>query len=94
MRTILPAFVSQLEKQLRQKARLGLLSGLSKGAQQKIQRLAISDRIEDVRAVIALIDYNPRAARLNLERLRALPFANQIDLFHLGLGLWRANSAF
>ncbi|PBB81238.1 hypothetical protein CK218_12795 [Mesorhizobium sp. WSM3879] len=94
MRTTLPNFVDDLQNQLRQKARLGLLSGLSKGAQEKIQRLAISNRIEDVRAVVALIDFNPRARRLNLEKLRALPFANQIDLFHLGLGLWRANSCF
>ncbi|ESY09162.1 hypothetical protein NKK48_29060 [Mesorhizobium sp. C386A] len=94
MRTTLPDFVRHLENQLRQKARLGLLSGLSTGAQVKIQRLAISDKIEDVRAVIALIDFNPRARRLNLEKLRALPFADQIDLFHLGLGLWRSNSCF
>ncbi|WP_162559759.1 hypothetical protein [Methylobacterium radiodurans] len=94
LRGTLPTFAHELQGQLRQKARLGLLNGLSDLAQAKIQRLPVSDRIEDVRAVVALVDYNPRAGRLDLGALRALPFADQIDLFHLGFGLWRANSAF
>lgn len=94
LRTTLPTFASDLQAQLRQKARLGLLTGLSELAQAKIQWLPVSDRIEDVRAVIALVDYNPRAGRLDLGALRALPFADQVDLFHLGFGLWQANSAF
>ena len=94
LRTTLPTFARELQAQLRQKARLGLLTGLSELAQAKIQRLPVSARIEDMRVVIALVDYNPRAGRLDLEALRALPFADQIDLFHLGFGLWQANSAF
>lgn len=94
LRSTLPTFSRDLENQLHQKARLGLLTGLSEGAQAKIQRLRVSDRIQDVRVVIALVDYNPRAARLDLDALRALPFAHQIDLFFLGFGLWRARSAF
>lgn len=92
LRTTLPTFARDLQAQLRQKARLGLLPGLSESAQAKIQRLLVSDRIEDVRAVVALVDYSPRARRLDPAALRALPFAHQIDLFHLGFGLWRANS--
>ncbi len=80
LRTTLPTFARELQAQLRQKARLGLLTGLSELAQAKIQRLPVSDRIEDVRAVIALVDYNPRAGRLDLGALRALPFADQIDV--------------
>lgn len=90
----LPEVAWALQKQLRQKARLGLLSGLSEGARAKIQDLPISEKVEDVRIAIALVDYNPRARRLNEEKLRKLPFAHQIDLFHLGFGLWHANSAF
>ena len=86
--------VPALQDQLWQKARLGFLSGLSKGACAKIQTLPISQKIEDVRIAIALVDYNPRARQLNEEKLRALPFAHQLDLFHLGFGLWHANSAF
>ncbi|GJE53811.1 hypothetical protein [Methylobacterium thuringiense] len=94
LRGTLPTFARDLQGQLRQKARLGLLNGLSDLAQAKIQRLPVSDRIKDMRAVVVLVDYNPRAGRLDLGALRALPFADQIDLFHLGFGLWRANSTF
>ena len=94
LRTTLPKFAKELQCQLRQKARLGLLTGLSEGAQSKIQRLTVSDRIEDVQVVIALVDYNPRSTRLNLDALRALPFADQINVFFLGFGLWRSRSAF
>lgn len=85
-------FVGGLKAQLSQKARLGLLSGLSKGAQSKVQSLSISPRIEDLRVVIALVDYNPRATRLDKEALRKLEFASQIDLFHLGFGMWKKNA--
>jgi len=90
----LPDFSDALEKQLRQKARLGLLAGLSKRAQDKIQRLPISKSIDAVRVVIALVDYNPRAKRFDKEQLYKLPFARQIDLFHLGFGMWHSNSVF
>ena len=92
--SLLPKFAKELENQLHQKAGLGLLSGLSKEAQAKIQRLKVADRVEDVRVVLALVDYNPRARSLDLDKLRRLPFANQIDVFHLGLGMWRGNSCF
>jgi hypothetical protein len=88
----LSGFADALEGQLRQKARLGLLAGLSKEAQDKIQRLPISKKIDDVRVVIALVDYNPRAKRFDKEQLFKLPFASQIDLFHLGFGMWQARA--
>lgn len=86
-------FAEALQCQLRQKARLELLSGLSKRAQTKIRKLPVSSKIEDMRVVIALVDYNPRARRLDEEQLKKLPFADQIDLFHLGFGMWERNSA-
>jgi hypothetical protein len=85
-------FAAGLQGQLRQKARLGLLSGLSAGAQSKIQGLHVSPRIDDLRVVIALVDYNPRATRLDEESLRMLDFASQIDLFYLGFGMWKKNA--
>lgn len=90
----LPVFALDLEKQLHQKARLGLIAGLSKKAEEKIQRLRISTSLQDVRVVVALVDYNPKSRRLALEQLEKLPFANQIDLFYLGFGMWRSNSQF
>ncbi len=87
-------FVERLQAQLRQKARLGLLPGLDKFQKAKIQKLPISNDIEDLRVVIALVDYNPRSRRFADDALRKLPFANQIDLFYLGFGMWKSNSAF
>ena len=85
------SFSVALEAQLHQIARLKLLSGLSSGAQEKIARLPVSRSLHDFRIVVALIDCNPRSALFNLERLRELPFAAQIDLFHLGLSMWQEN---
>jgi hypothetical protein len=84
-------FCSDLEMQLRQKARLNLLSGLSTAAQARIQTLPISTKLADLHIVIALVDYNPRATRLNLDKLKALQFASQIDVFYLGFGMWHSN---
>jgi hypothetical protein len=92
LRDNLPNFAGALENQLRQKARLGLLAGLSEQAQNKIQRLPISKSLDHVRVVIALVDYNPRSSLLNIETLRKLPFYRQIDLFHLGFGMWHRSA--
>jgi hypothetical protein len=90
----LPTFANDLKEQLRQKARLGLIAGLSKSALEKIQRLPISPLIDDVRIVVALVDYNPKSTRLDLKNLRKLPFHKQIDLFYLGFGMLQRNSVF
>jgi hypothetical protein len=85
-------FASALQEQLRQKARLGLIPGLSAGALAKIKRLPISTSIDDVRMVIALVDYNPKSTKLSRKKLRELPFAKQIDLFYLGFAMWHQNA--
>lgn len=81
-----------LEKQLHQKARLGLLEGLSREAQKKLQSVRISRQVADIRVVIALVDYNPRSTLLSLDELSKMSFAHQIDVFHLGFGMWRSNA--
>lgn len=92
----LSCFVSNLQAQLRQKARLGLLAGLSKKAQEKIKTLPMSERLSDLRLVIALVDCSPHAERLSIARmeLQKLDFCNQIEIYHLGLGMWEQNSCF
>lgn len=92
----LPTFVEELQAQLRQKARLGLLSGLSKDAQRKIQTLPISGLAHDLRIVIALVDYNPHATGLVTAKaaLQKLAFRDQIEIYHLGFGMWEQNADF
>jgi hypothetical protein len=38
------------------------------------------------------VDFSPDSTRLKAEELRQLPFADQIELFHLGYGLWDENA--
>lgn len=82
---------AEAEGVLRQKIELGLVSGGSEDAIRKLATLPISRNIDDVRFVVALVDYNPNSRRLNLDSLAALPFAKQIEVFQLGFGLWQAN---
>lgn len=82
---------AEAEGILRQKIALGLVSGGSEDAIRKLATLPISRAIDDVRFVVALVDYNPNSRLLDLEGLAALPFAKQVEVFQLGFGLWQAN---
>ncbi len=53
-----------------------------------MKTLKISDRIQDVKFIIALIDYNPNSKSFDMNKLKALPYSNQIDIFYGGLAIW------
>ncbi len=74
---------------LRQKIDLGLFNQ-SPNRMKALRTLTISRRIEDVRFVVVLVDYNPHSGKLDTDALGQLCFAKQIDLFHVGYGLWDA----
>jgi hypothetical protein len=38
-----------------------------------------------------LVDYNPNSAKLDLQSLSNLPFANQIKVFFGGFAMWQQN---
>lgn len=82
---------AEAEGILRQKIALGLVSGGSEDAIRKLATLPISRNIDDVRFVVALVDYNPNSRLLDLDGLSKLDFAKQIEVFQLGFGLWQAN---
>jgi hypothetical protein len=76
---------------LRQKLRLGLITGASKEALQKLETLPVSRDPKRVKIVLALVDYNPRSTRFNPEPLSDL--SDQVQIFRrLGLGLWEGNA--
>jgi hypothetical protein len=52
----------------------------------------VSKDLKRVKIVLALVDFSPDSTRLKAEELRKLPFADQIELFHLGYGLWDENA--
>ena len=76
---------------LRQKVKLGLISH-GEDRLRAYQDLKVSANISDVRFVIALVDYAPESKLLNEAAINALPFRDQIDIFHLGFGLWQSNA--
>ena len=56
-----------------------------------MKTLHFSKDIQDFQFIIILVDYNPNSKRLSLERIRELPFADQIKVFYSGFGMWRHN---
>jgi hypothetical protein len=75
----------------RQKLRLGLICGTPE-QREALKDIRISRNPDDVRFGIVLVDYNPASRALDLKRLSELPFSKQIDIFHVGFGLWQANA--
>jgi hypothetical protein len=43
--------------------------------------------------VLVLVDYNPYSKLLDLERLRDLPFADRLSIFHGGFAMWQKKLA-
>lgn len=86
-------FANEAESILRQKLELGLIAGgESAGAVEKLKRLPVSRDLKQAKIVLALVDLSPDARRLNAGELKQLPFADQIEIFHLGYGLWDKNA--
>lgn len=81
----------EAELLFRQKLRLGLVCGTPEQL-TALQEIRICRDPEDVRFGIVLVDYNPASKALDLEKLASLPFSGQIDIFHVGFGLWQANA--
>ena len=85
-------FAKEAEGILRQKLELGLITGDSPGAIEKLKGLPVSTALERVKIVLALVDFSPDSTRLNAKELEQLPFAKQIKVFKLGYGLWDKNA--
>jgi hypothetical protein len=85
-------FADEAQGILRQKLELGLIAGESAGAVEKLKGLPVSKDLKRVKIVLALVDFSPDSTRLKAEELKQLPFADQIELFHLGFGLWDENA--
>jgi len=76
----------EAQKLLRQKLRLGLITGASEEALKRLATLQVSKVPERAKIVLALVDYSPRSTRLDVEGLGHLK--SQVQIFRLGLGLW------
>jgi hypothetical protein len=87
------------EKLLRQKLRLGLITGASEEALKKLTTdIKVSRDPRRVKIVVAMVDYNLRSTRLSAQipKLRQLEsdkhLKNPIEVMHLGYGLWAGNA--
>jgi hypothetical protein len=80
----------EMQTVFRQKITLGLY-------RQPADRLAALNTLvfsKDIKAfqfILILVDYNHNSARLDLNRLSSLPFANQVKVFFSGFGMWQEN---
>lgn len=69
------------------KIELGLINQ-SKERLDALKTLKISDKIEDAKFIVALIDYNPNSSLFDKSKLKALSFNSQIEIFNCGLAIW------
>jgi hypothetical protein len=69
------------------KIELGLIKQ-PKARLDALKTLKISNNIDDVRFIIALIDYNPNSKLFSRTKLQSLPFSSQIQLFNSRLAIW------
>jgi hypothetical protein len=80
----------ELEMVFKQKLALKLYDQDTKRI-NAMKTLTFSNDINDFQFIIVLVDYNPNSTRLSLEKIRALPFADQIRVFYAGFGMWQDN---
>lgn len=86
------------QEMLRQKIRMGVITGASKAALEKLGRLNLSHDPKSVKVVVAMVDYNLRSTLLGAQmpKLRRLEsekgLKNPIEVIHLGYGLWAGNA--
>jgi hypothetical protein len=56
-----------------------------------LQTLTFTSDVEQYQFIIVLVDYNPYSTLLNIDGLKALPFANQVKIFWGGFAMWQKN---
>jgi hypothetical protein len=96
---IMGGIADHTEKLLQQKLRLGLITGASNQALEKLRtKIRVSRDPKRVKIVVAMVDYNLRSPRLSLQipKLRRLEdemkLKYPIEVMHLGYGLWAGNA--
>jgi hypothetical protein len=81
------ALAAEAQLQFHQKLALGLFNQ-PENRLAAMKTLTISPNPDDIQFILFLIDYNPYSKHLNESKISALPFANQVRLFHGGFALW------
>jgi hypothetical protein len=83
-------FAEEMECLFQQKLTLGLYNQDAKRL-AAMKTLRFSKDIRDFQFILIFVDYNQNSTLLNMESIKALPFAKQIKVFHAGFGMWKHN---
>ncbi len=83
-------FAKELEEVFKQKLSLGLYCQ-SQERLNAMKTLTFSRDIKDYQFILVLVDYNPYSSLLVMDKIRQLPFAAQVKVFHTGFGMWQGN---
>lgn len=84
------SFKIEVETIFRQKLQLGLFRQ-AKDRLEALETLTFTSDIDQFQFLVILVDYNPYSKHLDLTRLKALPFANQVMVYSTGFALWKKN---
>lgn len=56
-----------------------------------LQTLTFTSDVDQYQFIVVLVDYNPYSTLLNIDSLKALPFANQVKIFWGGFAMWQTS---
>jgi hypothetical protein len=80
----------EMEGVFKQKLALGLYNHPANRL-NAMKTLTFSRDIKDFQFIVVLVDYNQNSRLLALEKMKKLPFVNQIKVFYSGFGMWQHN---
>ncbi len=53
-----------------------------------METLTFAREIEQFQFILILVDYNPHSLKFNEEKIKNLPFADQVLIFNTGFAMW------
>jgi hypothetical protein len=56
---------------------------------EAMKTLRVTRNPDEFRYVLVLVDYNPHSKLFDAERLKSLPFADRLSIFHGGFAMWQ-----
>ncbi len=90
LKPIAAQVAEECESIFRQKLELGLYVQ-APDRLEAMKTLVISRDFPRFQFILVLVDYNPNSAKLDLNNIKSLPFANQVKVFFGGLAMWQQN---
>jgi len=80
-------FAEETQNVFQQKLALGLINQ-GENRVEALRTLRFSPNIDEAQFVLILVDYNPFSKLLDTEKMKKLPFAEQIKIFYTGFAMW------